>query len=152
MLQSGRISQGWWRRFLERQKDLSLRQGDSTAHVRMDAMNRETIDHYFSLLHDTLSTNGLLNKPAQIYNVDESGVPFKCNEDLQSAPRTNSAEVNDSECCVCFVSYDNDQSGGDWVACACGRWLHEDCADDSIVMETSGYAAIILLCLNHFCK
>jgi hypothetical protein len=39
--------------FLEEQKDLSLRQGDTTAHVRMDAMNRETIDHYFSLLHDT---------------------------------------------------------------------------------------------------
>ena len=36
-------------------------------------------------------------------------------------PRTDSAEVSDSECCVCFVSYDNDQCGGDWVACACGR-------------------------------
>ena len=76
VLRSSRISQGWWHRFLERQKDLSLRQGDSTAHVCMDAMNKETIDHYFALLHDTLSTNGLLDKPAQIYNVDESGVPF----------------------------------------------------------------------------
>ena len=44
----------------------------------------------------------------------QSTRPMKC-------PRTDSAEVNDSECCVCFVSYDNDQSGGDWVACACGR-------------------------------
>ena len=76
VLRSSHISQGWWRRFLEQQKDLSLRQGDTTAHVRMDAMNKETINHYFSLLYDTLSTNGLLNKPAQIYNVDKSGVPF----------------------------------------------------------------------------
>ena len=76
VLRSSRISQGWWHRFLERQRDLSLRQGDPTAHVRMEAMNRETIDHYFSLLHDTLSTNRLLDKPLQIYNVDESGVPF----------------------------------------------------------------------------
>ena len=44
----------------------------------------------------------------------QSTRPMKC-------PRTDSAEVNDSECCVCFVSYNNDQSEGDWVACACGR-------------------------------
>jgi len=31
-----------------------LRQGDSTAHVRMDAAKKETIDQYFSLLHDKL--------------------------------------------------------------------------------------------------
>ena len=34
--------------FFERQSDLSLRQGDSTAHVRMDAVNKETMDQYFS--------------------------------------------------------------------------------------------------------
>ena len=33
------------------------------------------MDHYFSLLHDTMVTHDLLDKPAQIYNVDESGVP-----------------------------------------------------------------------------
>ena len=42
----------------------------------MDAMNRETVEHYFSLLHDVLSTHDLLDKPAQIYYVDESGVPL----------------------------------------------------------------------------
>ena len=76
VLRSSHVSQGWWHRFLETQRDLSLRQGDTTVHVRMDAMNRETIEHYFSLLHDVLSTHNLLDKPAQIYNVDESGVPL----------------------------------------------------------------------------
>ena len=76
VLRSSRVSEGWWWRFLEQQSNLSLRQGDSTAHIRMDAMNQETIDHYFSLLHDTLVTHELLNKPAQIYNVDETGIPF----------------------------------------------------------------------------
>ena len=71
-----RVSEGWWQHFLERQLDLSSRQGDSTAHMHMDAVNQETIDQYFSILHDTLSTHGLLNKPAQIYNVDESGLPL----------------------------------------------------------------------------
>ena len=46
------------------------------AHVRMDAMNQETIDHYFALLNDTLTEHGLLEKPSHIYNVDESGVPL----------------------------------------------------------------------------
>ena len=53
-LRTSHVSDGWWRRFKERQGDLSLRQGDSTGHVRMDAMNRETIDHYFALLHNTV--------------------------------------------------------------------------------------------------
>ena len=75
-LRTSHVSDGWWRRFKERQCDLSLRQGDSTGHVRMDAMNRETIDHYFALLHNTLTTHNLLDKPSQIYNVDESGVPL----------------------------------------------------------------------------
>ena len=44
--------------------DLSLRQGDSTAHVRMDAVNKETMDQYFSLLYDTLRTHDLLEKPS----------------------------------------------------------------------------------------
>jgi hypothetical protein len=51
----------------------------------MDAMKRETIDHYFMLLRETLTTHGLvdkpsqiplMDKPSQIYNVDESGVPL----------------------------------------------------------------------------
>ena len=75
-LRSSHVSDGWWRRFKERHGDLSLRQGDNTAHVRMDAMNQDTVDHYFALLHDTLKNHGLLDKPSQIYNVDESGVPL----------------------------------------------------------------------------
>ena len=46
------ISHGWWSRFLERQGDLSLRRGDSTAHVRMDAVNKKTMNQYFTLLKD----------------------------------------------------------------------------------------------------
>ena len=75
LLTSSCINEGWWRRFLECQSDLSLRQGDSTAHVRMDAVNKETMDQYFSLLYDTLRTQDLLKKPSQIYNIDDSPKP-----------------------------------------------------------------------------
>ena len=42
VLHSSHISGGWWHRFLERQADLFLKQGDSTALVRMDAKTRWT--------------------------------------------------------------------------------------------------------------
>ena len=76
VLKGSKISEGWWRRFLLRQPDLSLRRGDTTAHVRMNAVNSETMKQYFSLLNDVMSEYELHSKPSQIYNVDESGIPF----------------------------------------------------------------------------
>ena len=70
------ITQGWWRSFRDRQGDLSLRRGDNTAHVRMDAVNEETISDYFALLQTVMQKHGITNSPEQIYNVDESGVPL----------------------------------------------------------------------------
>lgn len=76
ILKGSKVTQGWWRRSCERQPDLSLRRGDVTAHVRMDAVNSETLTQYFTLLRDVLTEHDIFAKPAQIYNVDESGIPF----------------------------------------------------------------------------
>ena len=76
LLRKDSITQRWWRNFVSRQGDLALRKGDNTAHVRKDAINSETINHYFDLLEDTLKENGLMHSPSQIYNVDESGMPL----------------------------------------------------------------------------
>ena len=54
----------------------ALRRGDATAHVRMDSTNREAIEQYFDLLEETLKKHDLSDFPAQIYNMDESGVPL----------------------------------------------------------------------------
>ena len=35
VLKKGSISGGWWRRFIQRQNDLVLKKGDSTAYLRM---------------------------------------------------------------------------------------------------------------------
>ena len=61
---------------MERQPQLSLRCGDSTAHIHMKSVNRESMESYFNLLEDTLSEHDLMNHPAQIYNMDESGMPL----------------------------------------------------------------------------
>ena len=53
ILKGNKISNGWWRRFLEMQKSLlSLRRGDATCHLRLSAINEETLNHYFDMLED----------------------------------------------------------------------------------------------------
>ena len=63
ILRSNRITHGWWQRFIQRQKDSSLRRGDNTAHIRMDAMNKDTMKQYFNLLENTLKEHNLLDSP-----------------------------------------------------------------------------------------
>ena len=60
---------------MERQPNLSLRKGDATASVRMDAMNDvEALDSYFKLLKDVMEEHGLMDQPGQIY---EPGMPLE---------------------------------------------------------------------------
>ena len=77
LLRKNKISDGCFRQFLERQTQLTLRKGDRTAAVRMDAMKNQTaLDNYFIELKNILDENELQHKPGQIYNMDESGVPL----------------------------------------------------------------------------
>ena len=48
---------------MERQPQLSLRRGDATAHVRMNAVNQEAIEGSFDLLKETLNKHGLMDSP-----------------------------------------------------------------------------------------
>ena len=77
ILQKDRISSGWYEKFMKRQTYLSLRKGDPAANDRMDAVTSQALKHYFDLLEKTQKDNNLLNKPAQIYNVDETGMAYE---------------------------------------------------------------------------
>ena len=77
ILQKDRISTGWYDKFMKRQTYLSLCKGDPAANDRMDAVTSPAIKHYFNLLEKTLKDNNLLNKPAQIYSVDETGMAYE---------------------------------------------------------------------------
>ena len=79
VLRGTKITDGWFRRFLERRPNLSLRRGDATANVRMEALDHETMKDYFKSLEETLNEHDLMNCPGQIYNVDETGVPLDHN-------------------------------------------------------------------------
>ena len=75
-LRKDRISSGWWRQFTNCQPQLSLRRGDATAHVRMDATSKQTLRKCYRLLSETLAKYGITNSPAQVYNMDETGIPL----------------------------------------------------------------------------
>ena len=42
----------------------------------LDAINKDTLGQYFSILKDVMEEHSLYDKPSQIYNIDESGVPL----------------------------------------------------------------------------
>lgn len=77
VLKKNSLTDGWYRRFIDRQPHLALRKGDATAHVRMDSTGAETMKKYFDLLDECLTEHDLKDKPGQIYNVDETGMSFE---------------------------------------------------------------------------
>ena len=70
----------------------------------------------------------------------------------QKKARAQEDTIDESRCCVCFTSYEDDvkeRTGKDWVMCACSHWLHEECADDC-VLDNTGKERLCPLCLNVF--
>ena len=53
-----------------------LRKGDPTAQVQMEACSQEIIMQYFDQLKEVLEKHDLMDCPGQLYNIDETGMPF----------------------------------------------------------------------------
>jgi hypothetical protein len=71
------VSVGLWDKFCKRhQAKLTVRAGESLSPVRLAVSDPEIIDQYFNLLETTLVENGLLDKPMQIFNADETEMPL----------------------------------------------------------------------------
>ena len=60
------------------------------------------------------------------------------------------ADIDPNTCCTCFVRYEDDiiqGAGTEWISCACGRWLHEDCAEDCVA-DDQGNDCTCPICLD----
>ena len=55
---------------------MTLRAGDPTAGVRLDAINDENMQNYFDLLEEVYDELYLRNHPERVYNMDETGMPL----------------------------------------------------------------------------
>ena len=69
------VSHRWWESFCKRHPHLTLRTAE-LSYARYLSTNQDIIDKYFDLLKHTLSDNKLLDRPAQIFNCDETGMPL----------------------------------------------------------------------------
>ena len=70
------VSDGWWVSFLKRHPLLTLRNPSSVSTTRALASDPSVLEVYFDLLEEALQENDLMDKPGQIYNMDETGLPL----------------------------------------------------------------------------
>ena len=68
------VTRGWWKRFCQRNPQLPHRTAVSLSVARAVATDVHVMDCYFEMLTDTLNDNGLMHKPMQLYNCDETGM------------------------------------------------------------------------------
>ena len=71
-----RVTSGWWGAFVARHPELVLRTPATLSMARASASDRTKIDVYFDKLESTLEDNKLADKPCQIFNMDETGMPL----------------------------------------------------------------------------
>lgn len=64
----------WLNMFLKRNPDLSVRKAEGVSLSRCQGMNRDEVNTYFNLLEATLLEGGLMNKPSNVFNMDETGL------------------------------------------------------------------------------
>lgn len=70
------VTHGWWERFLQRHPELSLRSAANLSRSRVKGSSPAIMKAYCQTLEQTLIQNDLMDKPGQIFNMDESGMPL----------------------------------------------------------------------------
>ena len=71
-----KVTSSWWKSFLSRHPEISLRVSESVSKARALGMNRLAIEKYFNLLSEVLDKGEVMNRPCQIFNLDETGMPL----------------------------------------------------------------------------
>jgi len=70
------VTHGWWERFCFRHPKISLRTTSALSYARVQGQNEEALSSYFDILEDTFSEHKIHDKPALVFNMDETGLPL----------------------------------------------------------------------------
>ena len=70
------VTPGWWTSLTRRHPNITLRTPATLSLARASAFDRDILDNYFDELESTLEANEFLDKPCQIFNMDETGMPL----------------------------------------------------------------------------
>ena len=91
------VTHGWWQAFYHCHPYISLRITSSLFLARAKASDPAVISNYFDMLEDCMIKNDLLDKSAQIFNIDETGMPFNpasprgiCKRGVKTVPSISS--------------------------------------------------------------
>lgn len=66
----------WFYKFLKRNPDIVVRKSEGLSLARAQGLTKEDAENYFDLLKCILIKHNLMDKPSNIYNVDETGLPL----------------------------------------------------------------------------
>ena len=99
----------------------------------MNAINREMIESYYSITKRKEADNRKVEMPSTIKrSQDDKQLPASKKLRTCTDRARNQTEIDANQCCMCFSRYADNSTGEDWLECACGRWLHEECMEDCI--------------------
>ncbi|CAH1996409.1 unnamed protein product [Acanthoscelides obtectus] len=74
-----RAGQDWFLTFMRRHPERAVRKAQGMSTARAKGMTRQECTQYFELLGNVLRENNLLNKPQNIFNLDETGLQLNNN-------------------------------------------------------------------------
>lgn len=63
----------WLHSFLNRNKEVTIRQSEGLSLARAVGMNRSEVDGFFNILNEIYDEQGFYTKPGHIFNMDETG-------------------------------------------------------------------------------
>ena len=74
------VSSGWFERFCQRHPYLALKTPMPLSHARAAASDPDVLNRYLDTLEETLKKHDIFDKPAHVFNCDETGMPLnpKC--------------------------------------------------------------------------
>ena len=70
------VTHGWWESFCHRHPNVALRATASLSLSRAKASDTTVINKYYDLLESTMDLYDLRDKPCQLFNVDDTGMPL----------------------------------------------------------------------------
>lgn len=76
-LKKDKPSEKWWKLMKRRNANVRLRRPEGTASVRHMCMDRVKVGKYFHALKELLTEKKLLDSPAHVWNMDETGLQLE---------------------------------------------------------------------------